>query len=282
MSNGSPTTHDLTEVAARLRVKPGSKVDLSDIDPDSTPAFAGDETAARTELAALGAELETFHDALWAERQRSVLVILQAIDAGGKDGVIRHVMSYFNPQGTNVTSFGVPTEEEAAHDFLWRVHPHAPGAGRLAVWNRSHYEEVLVVRVNELQPASVWRGRYARINAFEETLVERGTTVLKFMLHISRDEQRRRLQDRLTDPAKQWKFNTGDLKAREQWADYEAAYEDALGKCSTADAPWYVIPADHKWYRNLAVARILVSVARELDPKPRGPSEDLSGVVIPE
>jgi PPK2 family polyphosphate:nucleotide phosphotransferase len=281
MPNGRLSTHDLNEFAARLRVEPGSTVDLGAIDPDSTPAFAGGETQASDELAALGAELETFHDALWAERQRSVLVVLQAIDAGGKDGVIRHVMSYFNPQGTIVTSFGVPTEEEAAHDFLWRVHPHAPGSGRIAIWNRSHYEEVLVVRVNKLQPASVWRGRYARINAFEETLVERGTTVVKLMLHISRDEQRRRLTDRLTDPAKQWKFNISDLKAREQWAEYQEAYQDALGKCSTTDAPWYVVPADHKWYRNLAVARILVATARSLDPKPRGPSEDLTGVVIP-
>ena len=281
MPTDRQSTRGLNEFAARLRVKPGATVDLGALDPGSTPHFARGEPEARTELAALGAELETFHDALWAERGQSLLIVLQAYDAGGKDGVIRHVMSYFNPQGTTVTSFGVPTEEEAAHDFLWRIHPHAPGAGRIAIWNRSHYEEVLVVRVNKLQPPSVWRRRFPEINTFEEVLASRGTTIVKLFLHVSRAEQRHRLQDRLTDPAKQWKFNRGDLVARSHWADYQRAYEDALARCSTDAAPWYVIPADHKWYRNLAVARILVATARRMDPQPRPPSEDLTGIVIP-
>jgi PPK2 family polyphosphate:nucleotide phosphotransferase len=281
MPNGRQTTHDLDEFAGKLRVRPGHHVRLRDLNPAGTPGFSGDEPRAVAQLATLGAELEEFHDRLWAERRRSLLVVLQAIDAGGKDGVIRHVMSSFNPQGTIVTSFGVPTPEEAAHDFLWRVHPATPGAGRIAIWNRSHYEEVLVVRVNNLQPESVWRRRYDEINAFEEVVAARGTTIVKFMLHISRDEQRQRLQDRLTDPTKQWKFDRADLVARDRWDEYEAAYEEVLAKCSTSVAPWYVIPADHKWYRNLAVARILVAVARGIDPQPRGPSEDLSGVVIP-
>jgi PPK2 family polyphosphate:nucleotide phosphotransferase len=273
-------TADLSSFAARLRVKPGAKVDLHTIDPGGTPGFEGDRDAAGVELKALRGELTDFQERLWAEKGQSLLIVLQAMDGGGKDGTIRKVFTAFNPQGTRVTGFGVPNEEELAHDFLWRVHPNAPGKGRIGIFNRSHYEDVLVVRVNDLAPKSVWSGRYELINAFEESLVAARTTILKFMLHISLDEQRGRLEKRLEAPAKRWKFRLADLDARAKWGDYMAAYADALSRCSTAHAPWFVVPADHKWYRDLAVARIVTDAARRMDPQYPEPEEDLSGVVV--
>jgi PPK2 family polyphosphate:nucleotide phosphotransferase len=263
-------------------VAPGSTPDLEAIDPGGTPGFEGDKAAGQDRLKELRAELGDFQERLWAEANQSMLIVLQALDAGGKDGVIRKVMTAFNPQGTRVAAFGVPTEEELRHDYLWRVHAQTPGKGRIGVFNRSHYEDVLVVRVNGLVPEWVWRDRYDQINAFEAHLAANSTRIAKFFLHISRDEQRRRFQKRLDNPEKHWKWSSGDLETREKWAGYQAAYADALARCSTADAPWFVIPADSKWYRDLAVAEILAETARAMDPQWPEPEEDVSQVVIPE
>jgi PPK2 family polyphosphate:nucleotide phosphotransferase len=273
---------DLAAFAARLRIAPGSPVNLAEIDPDETPGFTGDRDSATAELEALRGELEEFQERLFAEKRQALLIVLQAVDAGGKDGVIRNVFTAFNPQGTRVTSFGAPTEEELAHDFLWRVHAEVPGRGRVGIFNRSHYEDVLVVRVEQLVPAETWRARYEHINDFEALLEASGTTILKFLLHVSRTEQRERLQERLDDPRKRWKFRRGDLEARAKWDDYQAAYADALERCSTAEAPWYVIPANRNWYRNLAVARIVVDAARRMNPQFPEPDEDLSGIMVPD
>lgn len=255
-------------------------MDLAAIDPGATPDFDGDKAAAEVELDALRDELTDFQERLWAEKKQSLLIVLQAMDGGGKDGTVRKVFTAFNPQGTRVTGFSVPTEEELAHDFLWRIHPHAPGKGRIGIFNRSHYEDVLVVRVNELAPKSVWSGRYELINGFEQSLAAAGTTILKFMLHVSRDEQRERFEKRLEDPAKRWKFRLADLDARAKWGDYMAAYADALSRCSTPHAPWFVIPADRKWYRDLAVARIVTDATRRMNPQFPEPEENLDGVVV--
>lgn len=273
---------DLGDFAERLRVPPGGPVDLASVDPDATPGFDGDEEDADAGLAVLHEELFDFQERLWAEQRQSMLIVLQALDGGGKDGVIGNVFTAFNPQGVRVTGFGVPTKEELAHDFLWRVHPHAPGRGRIAIFNRSHYEDVLVVRVARLAPASVWRRRYAQINDFERLLAGSGTTILKFLLHISRDEQRERFQKRLDNPAKRWKFRLGDLEARAQWDAYQSAYNEALARCSPETAPWFIIPANRKWYRDLAVARVVADAARRMAPQFPKPEEDLSGVVIVE
>jgi PPK2 family polyphosphate:nucleotide phosphotransferase len=273
---------DLGAFADRLRVPAGGPVDLARTDADATPGFDGDEAVADAELAELHEELFEFQERLWAERRRSMLIVLQALDGGGKDGVIGKVFTAFNPQGVRVTGFGVPTDEELAHDFLWRVHPHAPGRGRIAIFNRSHYEDVLVVRVEGLAPAGVWRPRFAQINDFERLLTASGTTILKFFLHISRDEQRERFQKRLDNPAKRWKFRLGDLEARTRWDTYLAAYQDALARCSPESAPWFVIPANRKWYRDLAVARIVAEAARRMAPRFPDPEEDLAGVEIPD
>jgi PPK2 family polyphosphate:nucleotide phosphotransferase len=251
-------------LAAALEVAPGSKVDLARADPSSTHGHR--ELDAEAALADGLARLTAVQDRLWAEAKHAVLVVLQGIDASGKDGTIRHVMGAFNPMGCQVTSFKVPTAIELAHDFLWRVHQRTPGRGEIGIFNRSHYEEVLVVRVHELVPKSVWSKRYDQINAFEQTLAESGTTILKFFLWIDRDEQKERFQDRLDDPGKRWKFKLGDLDERRLWDSYIAAYEDALSRCSTAWAPWYVVPANRKRFRNLAVTEILADALEALDP----------------
>ena len=272
----------MSSFAELLRVAPGSTPDLAAIDPAGTPGFDGDKAASRQRVKKLRKALAEFQERLWAEGRESLLVVLQALDAGGKDGLIRKVITAFNPQGTRVTGFGVPTEEELRHDYLWRIHANTAGKGRIGVFNRSHYEDVLVVRVNELVPSDVWRQRYDQINAFEAHLAANSTRIVKFYLHISRDEQRKRFQKRLADPTKQWKWSSGDLDAREKWEDFQAAYTDALARCSTEAAPWFVIPADRKWYRDLAVAEILAETAAEMDPQWPKPDEDLAGVVIPE
>jgi len=269
-------------VADKLRVAPGSVLDLAAIDPGSTPGWTGDKLTAAARVRDLKNELSDFQQRLWAERKQSLLVILQALDAGGKDGLIRKVFTAFNPQGTQVTGFGVPSEEELGHDYLWRIHAHAPARGRIGVFNRSQYEDVLVVRVNELVPKAVWERRYDQINAFERHLAENDTRILKVFLLISRDEQRRRFQKRLNDPAKNWKWSSGDLETRARWDDYLAAYTDALARCSTDVAPWFVVPADRKWYRNLAVAEILAETAAHMNPSWPPPEKDLASVVIPE
>ena len=223
-------------------------------------------------LPAMHEELAALQDKLWAEARRSVLVVLQAMDTGGKDGTIRHVLGSVNPQGTRIVSFKAPTPAEHAHDFLWRVHKAAPAAGEIGVFNRSHYEDVVVVRVNRLVPDEACEQRYGLIRSFEDLLGHGGTTVVKLFLHISKDEQRRRLQRRLDRPDKRWKFQASDLTARARWDDYMAAYQDAIVRTSTTTAPWYVIPADHKWYRNWAVSRVLLDTLRAMDlryPDPR-------------
>ncbi len=249
----------------RLRVEPGTRVRLADRDPGETFGHAKD--AAKDETDELLDRLTDLQDRLWAEATRSVLVVLQGIDAAGKDGTIRKVMTAFNPQGCPVSSFKVPSAEELAHDYLWRVHKRVPAKGEIGVFNRSHYEDVLVVRVHELVPRDVWSQRYDQIVAFEDHLAATGTTILKFFLYIDRDEQRERFQARYDDPTKRWKFSMGDLDERRHWDDYIAAYEDALSKTSTERAPWYVIPANRKWFRDLAVASILAETLEELDPR---------------
>jgi len=265
-----------------LRVRPGTRPDLDSIDPRGTPGFDGDKDAAGDRLDVLRDELTDFQERLWAEKRQGLLVVLQALDAGGKDGLISKVVTAFNPQGTRVTSFGVPTEEELRHDFLWRIHAATPGRGRVGVFNRSQYEDVLVVRVNELVPREAWEPRYAQINAFEAGLAQNGTRIVKFYLHISRAEQKERFEQRLANPEKHWKWSSGDLEARAKWDDYLAAYTDALERCSTDVAPWYVIPADRKWYRDLAVAEILAETARDMNPQWPEAEEDLSGITIPD
>lgn len=260
-------------------MQPVETVRLADRASDAGP-FHEDREAAEKEFRKLRKELADLQHTLYAEGKRKMLVVFQAMDAGGKDSAIRRVFKGVNPQGVRVTSFKVPSAEERAHGFLWRIHKAAPRTGMIGVFNRSHYEDVLVVRVNEIVPEAVWRTRYDSINQFEQMLTDAGTTILKFYLHISLDEQKRRFQDRLDKPHKRWKFDLGDLEKRKHWDDYMAAYEDALGRCSTETAPWYVIPSDNKWYRNLAISRILVGKMREMDPQFPEQKDDLTGVEI--
>jgi PPK2 family polyphosphate:nucleotide phosphotransferase len=267
-----------TDLREALRVRPGKRVDLSKVDPSA--AFGHSKEEAAAELAAGLDRLTDLQDRLWAEGKHKVLVVLQGIDAAGKDGTIRHVMGAFNPQGCPVTSFKVPSPAELAHDYLWRVHRAVPGNGEIGIFNRSHYEDVLVVRVHGFVPRSVWRRRFDQINDFERILADERTTILKFFLYIDRDEQRRRFQARLDDPTKRWKFRLGDLDERKRWDDYIAAYEDALSRCSTDVAPWYVIPSNRKWFRNLAVADILGDTLEGLKPRYPKPEENLAGVVV--
>ena len=260
------------KLRSALRVAPGSRVNLSKVDPGNTHGF--DKETGRNAMDGLLERLTELQERLWAEHRQSVLVVLQGIDAAGKDGTIRKVMTAFNPQGCPVSSFKVPSTEELAHDFLWRIHKRTPAKGEIGIFNRSHYEDVLIVRVHEIVPMAVWGGRYDQIVEFEENLTENGTTVVKFFLYIDKDEQRERFQARYDDPTKRWKFALGDLEERKHWDDYIAAYEDALSKTSTKAAPWYVIPANHKWFRDLAVASILEETLEELDPQ-YPPGDDL-------
>ncbi len=262
------------------RVKPGSKVDLSDIDPGSTPGVKGGRKDASGRLQELCDRLRVLQESLWAEHKHKVLVVLQGMDTSGKDGTISHVFESVNPLGVRVVAFKSPSPEELEHDFLWRVHARVPASGEIVIFNRSHYEDVLVARVQELVPPEVWKRRYDQINDFERLLAETGTTVLKFFLHISKDEQKERLQARLDDPAKQWKFRKGDLLDRARWDDFMDAYETALSRTSQKHAPWYIVPADRKWYRNLVVAEVLVQALEDLEIKTPEPEEDLKGVVI--
>jgi PPK2 family polyphosphate:nucleotide phosphotransferase len=247
-----------------LRVEPGTKVHLASFDPSAT--YGHDRSDSERELVVGQARLSDLQDRLWAEAKHPVLVVLQGIDAAGKDGTVRHVMGAFNPQGCRVASFKVPTDVELAHDYLWRVHAATPAKGEIAIFNRSHYENVLVARVHDLAPKEVWSRRYRQINEWERILVEEGTTIVKFFLAIDRDEQRRRLQARLDDPTKRWKFRIGDLDERKRWDEYRAAFEAVLDRCSTEWAPWYLVPANRKWFRNLAVAEILGDLLDDLHP----------------
>jgi PPK2 family polyphosphate:nucleotide phosphotransferase len=247
-------------------VTPGDKVKLKDIDP----GFKGHHDSHKDALEEIEKDqgkLRDLQELLHADRQCSILICLQGTDAAGKDGTINHILGAMNPQGCRVTAFREPSKEELDHEFLWRIHKAAPRKGQVAVFNRSHYEDVLVVRVHNLVPESVWAPRYDQINAFEKELVEGGTHILKFYLHISKEEQLRRFKDRLDDPDKHWKISEADYKERRYWDDYTAAYEDALSRCSTEAAPWFIIPSDHKWFRNLAVARIVVERLEALNLK---------------
>jgi PPK2 family polyphosphate:nucleotide phosphotransferase len=262
------------------RVQPGKQVDLSKWDPNDKSLFPMKKGEGKKRLIQLNEELEALQELLYAEGKHKVLIILQAMDTGGKDGTIRHVFEGVNPQGVKVASFKVPTREELAHDYLWRVHKHTPGKGEVVIFNRSHYEDVLVVRVHKLVPEEVWSRRYEHIRAFEKTLADEGTTILKFYLHIDKDEQKERLQARLDEPNKNWKFSLGDLDERKLWDQYIAAFEDALGKTSTEYAPWYVIPANRKWYRNLVISSIIINTLKDLNMAYPPAEDDLEGIVI--
>lgn len=258
----------------QFRIKPGSKVNLGKIDP----AFHGNyenEGAVTNELKDYSQRLSALQAMLYAENKHALLIVLQAMDGGGKDGTIHHVMSALNPQGCSVVSFKVPTVEEMAHDYLWRIHQHTPRTGQITVFNRSHYEDVLVVRVHNLVPEDIWSKRYNEINAFERQLANSRTTIVKFFLHIDKDEQLKRFRDRLDEPGKQWKISESDYTEREYWDAYQGAYMDALSKCSFNYAPWYVIPANHKWFRDLAVSQILLDTLEGLKMKYPEPTVDL-------
>jgi PPK2 family polyphosphate:nucleotide phosphotransferase len=264
----------------RYRIAPGSKVDLSRFDPGETTEANGGKGDTEKVFTELNESLELLQERLWAEHKHKVLVILQGMDTSGKDGVLRKVFEGVNPLGVRVAAFKAPTPEELDHDFLWRVHPKVPGRGEIVIFNRSHYEDVLVPRVRKLVPGKVWKARYDQINDFERLLADTGTTVLKFFLYISKDEQKKRLQERLDDPEKHWKFRKGDLEDRALWDEYMKAYEDLLARTSTDEAPWYVVPADRKWYRNLVIASVLVGTLEKLDIGRPEPAEDLTGIVI--
>jgi len=263
-------------VSERLRVPTGD-VDLRSYDTRATPGFSGSKTAGKAALAEVGSRLSDLQEMLFASGvkgdRRSVLLVLQGMDSSGKGGTVRHVIGQVDPQGCAVTAFKAPTPEELAHDFLWRVRRRLPGPGILGVFDRSHYEDVLIVRVHELVPRATWARRYSTINRFEAGLAERGIQMIKVFLHISKEEQRQRLIARLDDPTKHWKFNPHDIDERAWWQEYEGAYEAVLTRCNPETAPWYVVPADRKWYRNWAVAHLLVEHLEDM--KLEWPKADL-------
>ncbi|HET6658522.1 MAG TPA: polyphosphate kinase 2 family protein [Rubrobacter sp.] len=265
----------------RYRVEPGNRVSLAAIDPDETEHYGKKKNVAR-ELEKQRRRIQNLQARLYAENERGMLIVLQAMDTGGKDGTIKHVFSGVNPQGCRVSSFKVPSAEEANHDFLWRYHKSAPAKGRIGIFNRSHYEDVLVVRVKNLVPEDIWRERYELINDFERGLTANGITVLKLFLHISKAEQKKRLRSRLDDPDKRWKFSSNDIKERAFWDAYQRVYEDAFGNCSTEHAPWYIVPANKKWYRNLVVARTIADTLEAVDPRYPPAEEGLEKVEIPD
>lgn len=262
-----------------LRVEPGTTSALGGRDPAATLGLADKKTgkARRDELADEMAELQRL---LWAEKKRALLLVLQGMDGAGKDSTVRRVFKGVNPQGCRVVAFGRPHEGELAHDYLWRVHAAAPERGEIGIFNRSHYEDVIVPRVRTRDPVAVWQPRYRHIREFERALADEGTTIIKVFLNISKEEQRHRLQKRIDRVDKQWKFDPGDLEDRELWDEYRAAYDDALTETSTEWAPWYVVPADRKWVRDVAVSRLLVDALRDLDPKPSRSTENLDGLVV--
>ncbi|MGQ9909032.1 MAG: polyphosphate kinase 2 family protein [Candidatus Flexifilum sp.] len=264
----------------QYRVEPGNKPDLKQIRPDDTAGLSKEEAQHLEDE--LEQRMAALQERLYAEGKQALLVIFQAMDAGGKDGAIKKVFDHINPQGVRVTSFKTPTALELSHDFLWRIHQQVPPKGYIGIFNRSHYEDVLIVRVNELVPEAVWRARYDQINAFEALLHASGTRILKFYLHISKDEQKRRFEERLSDPSKHWKFSSADLAVRERWGDYMRAYEDALSRCSTEHAPWYIIPANKKWFRDLLVSQIIVETLEAMDPRFPDPEPNLDQIVIPD
>lgn len=262
----------------KLLVKPGDKIRLRDFDPDDTGLAPGDKDVCAARSAKFAERIGELQELLYADHRYKILIVLQGMDTSGKDGTVRHVMRGVSPSSVRAVSFKKPTQIELEHDFLWRVHAQTPAAGEIVIFNRSHYEDVLVVRVHELVPKKVWRERYDHINEFERTLADSDTVILKFFLHISKEEQRERLQARIEDPTKRWKFQHGDLEERKLWDDYMQAYGDVLQKTSTEWAPWTVVPANKKWYRNYVVAKVIVDALEDL--KMKYPSPDVSEVVI--
>jgi PPK2 family polyphosphate:nucleotide phosphotransferase len=265
----------------RYRVEPGVAIRLADISPDESEGYESKRDV-KSELAQHRKRIAKLQERLYAEQRQSLLIVLQAMDTGGKDGAIKHVFEGINPQGCRVWSFKVPSTEESSHDFLWRYHLRAPSRGMITIFNRSHYEDVLVVRVKKLVPEAVWRERYETICDFERTLVRENVVVVKFFLHISKDEQKRRLEARLQDPEKQWKFSSGDLEERRFWDEYQRAYEDAVNATSTAYAPWYVVPANKKWFRNLVIARTIADTLEAMGPEFPPAEEGLDTIVVPD
>ncbi len=260
--------------------KPGEKINLHDYDPDYYGQY--DKEDAKAEIVQLQGKMQDLQERLYAEGKQSLLIVLQAMDTGGKDGAIKKVFEGINPQGVRVSSFKAPTPGELSQDFLWRVHICVPPKGYIGIFNRSHYEDVLVVRVNKLVPKNLLEKRYDHINNFEKLLADSGTRILKFYLHISKQEQKERLQARLDTPNKNWKFSTGDLPVREQWDAYMDAYEVAINRCNTVYAPWHVVPANHKWYRDLYIARTIVNTLEDMKPKFPPPEPGLDKIVIPD
>jgi len=263
---------------SKYRVEPGRDLTLNHWDTHDDGGWERDSADART--ADLNSRLESLQELLYAERRHKLLIIIQATDTGGKDGTIRHVFDRVNPQGVKVASFKKPTEAELSHDYLWRIHRQTPGVGEITIFNRSHYEDVLVVRVHELVDRKRWTRRYDHINNFERMLTDEGTTILKFFLHISKGEQRERLQERIDRPEKNWKFEKGDLEERMRWDDYQAAFAAMLERTSTKHAPWYVIPADRKWFRNLLISEVVVDTLEGLEMSWPPPEPGLEGLVI--
>jgi PPK2 family polyphosphate:nucleotide phosphotransferase len=259
---------------ARYRVEPGEHFSIADADAADTGSFDEKEQV-EAQYGGLVTEIADLQERLYAEEKRSLLIVLQGIDAAGKDGTVKHVLRGTNPAGVRVYSFKEPSNEEAAHDFLWRYHQATPADGMIGVFNRSHYEDVLVVRVKDLAPEELWRSRYDSINDFERMLVREGTTILKFFLHISRDEQLEKFRERLERPDKYWKWSGNDMKERERWDEYQQAYEDAVNATSTGWAPWYVVPADHRWYRNYVVARVVAGTLEAMGPRFPEPPEEV-------
>lgn len=269
----------MTDLVEYLRVAPGAGVSLGECDPGYTGGFSGKKEA-RAELKRLTKRLSELQYLLYAEDRRSLLIVLQGMDAAGKDGTIRRVMRGLNPQGTHVTPFKKPSALELEHDYLWRIHQAVPRRGDIGIFNRSHYEDVLVVRVHDMVPRRVWAGRYDQINAFERMLAKNAVVILKFFLHISKDEQKRRFEDRLAQPERHWKISLSDFKERPHWDEYQKAYEDALSRCSTEWGPWFVVPANRKWFRDVAVATAIVETLERLDMRFPEPKVDVSEIRI--
>jgi PPK2 family polyphosphate:nucleotide phosphotransferase len=264
----------------KLKIKPDDHFHMSDIDPDGEKLLSMDKSKAVAETIDLVKRMEALQEVLYAEHKQGVLIVLQGMDTSGKDGTVSHVFEGVNPQGVRVVSFKVPTAEELDHDYLWRIHQQTPRKGEIVIFNRSHYEDVLVVRIHNLVPKNVWSKRFEQIKHFEKTLAEEGVVILKFYLHIDKDEQKSRLIERLQDPTKLWKFNPGDLKERKLWDDYMRAYEDVLNQTSAEHAPWYVIPANKKWVRNYLIAKIIVDTLEDLHCEYPKPDFDPAQIIV--
>jgi PPK2 family polyphosphate:nucleotide phosphotransferase len=264
----------------RYRIKPGSSINLRHCDAGDTSAFQGPKQQAEAVVSGKSQELDALQEMLYAEHQHKLLIILQGMDTSGKDSTIRRVFQHVDPLGVRVASFKAPSLEEQSFDYLWRVHSQVPAKGEIVIFNRSHYEDVCIARVRSLVPRAVWQRRYAQINDFERMLCEEGMTILKFFLHISQDEQKKRLEERRDDPNKRWKFSSADVEERKLWPSYTEAYEEALSRTSTGWAPWYVVPANHKWYRNLVVAAVIVDALGSLKMRYPKVGDDVGRITI--